>query len=115
MATNPPTEKASLAPTKRLPGAYLGVDGNRNLHHYRMGDRTLFVSDGDQTREFSLPRPERVDSPMVVWAVKTIVVCGGAWWQDIRLADQHRVAALTGEEIDPELCRIVRDRLEADR
>jgi len=35
MSSHPDIEKASLAPTERLPGDYFGVDGGRHLHHYR--------------------------------------------------------------------------------
>jgi len=109
--TQPNTEKVPLTTTDRLPGWYFGIDAKHRQHNYQPAERTVYVATEDGVEAHDL---SAVDAPLLEWSIHVVVACDGAWWRDNRL-DRGRGAALCGDELDPELCRIIRERLEARR
>jgi len=111
MATQPDTEKASLSTTDRLPGYYIGIDADHRQHNWQSTERTIYVRTADGVESHDL---SGIEAPLLQWSIHVVVACDGRWWRD-NILNKGRGETLCGETIDQELCRIVRDRLEADR
>lgn len=78
--------------TDNIPGWLLGVDAAGFEHYWSVADQTVYVTDGDDVREFEIPE----ERDLIDWGIKTVEQHEAAW-QEFKAGSPTKEAWLTGE------------------